>query len=73
MLSTLRHFVEKGQPRWFELSERVGKYIHTEEFLKKKDLGFADDESIRAKRKRKGSEKGPRKKPRQTSEREIGI
>ena len=32
-----------------ELSERVGKYIDIEEFMKIKDSGFKDDGSTRAK------------------------
>ena len=46
-----------------EYSERVGKYIDIEEFLKTKNSGFANDGSTRAKRKRKGFDRGPRKKP----------
>ena len=45
-----------------ELSKRVGKYIDTEEFLKTKDSGFADDRPTKAKRKHKSSNKGPGKK-----------
>ena len=45
-----------------ELSERVGKYIDTVEYLKTKDSGFADDCSTMAKRKCKGSDRGLGKK-----------
>ena len=41
-----------------ELSERVRKYIDTEEFLKTKDLGIVDDGSIRAKRKQDDFDRG---------------
>ena len=51
-----------------ELSERVDKYIDIEEFLKMKDPGFVDDESLRAKWKYKGFEKGSGKKPRQNQQ-----
>ena len=48
-----------------KLSERVGKYIDTEEFLKSKSSGFADDESTKAKWKHEDFEKGLGKKQKQ--------
>ena len=54
-----------------ELSERVGKYIDVEEFLKTKDSGFADDGANTIKQKRKGSDRGLGKKPNQASRGEI--
>ena len=45
-----------------ELSERVSKHIDTEEFLRSKNLGFADNESGRGKRKQEGPDKGQAKK-----------
>ena len=48
-----------------ELSERVGKYIDTKEFLKSKGLGFVDNESTKAKRKYKGLDRNRGKKPKQ--------
>ena len=41
----------KRLPTLVELSERVRKYIDTEEFLKTKDLGTIDEGSTRGKRK----------------------
>ena len=46
-----------------ELSERVGKYIDTEEFLRSKSSSFGDDELAKAKRKHEGLDKGQGKKP----------
>ena len=48
-----------------ELSERVGKYIDTEEFLRSKNSSFVDSESGRGKRKQKGSDRGQAKKSKQ--------
>ena len=45
-----------------ELSERVGKYIDTEEFLKTKDSGATDEGSAKGKRKQDGPDRGPGKK-----------
>ena len=45
-----------------EFSERVGKYINTEEFLKTKDLGTTDEGLARVKRKQDSPERGPGKK-----------
>ena len=45
-----------------ELLERVGKYIDVKEFLKTKDLGFADDGATRAKWKHEGPNRGSGKK-----------
>ena len=50
-----------------ELSERVGKYIDTEEFLKIKSSGFTAEESLKPKRKCDDFESGSGKK-----QREIG-
>ena len=46
-----------------ELSERVGKYINMEEFLKSKGSSFVDDESAKAKRKYEGPDRNRGKKP----------
>ena len=45
-----------------EILERVWKCIDILEFLKSKRLGFAEDESTKAKRKHENFERGPRKK-----------
>ena len=45
-----------------ELSERVGKYIDIEEFLRSKNPGFADGESSKGKRKQEGYDKGQTKR-----------
>ena len=37
-----------------EPSQKVGKYINTEEFLKSESLGFVDNESAKGKRKHEG-------------------
>ena len=48
-----------------ELSERVRKYIDTEEFLKSKGSGFEDNESDKAKRKYEHPDRNRGKKPKQ--------
>ena len=45
-----------------ELSEKVGKYIDIEEFLKIKDLVATDEGSARGKRKQDEPDRGPEKK-----------
>ena len=55
-------FHRKRPATLVELSERVGKYIDTEEFLKTKDLGFIDDGAARAKLKQDGFDRGSGKK-----------
>ena len=45
-----------------ELSERVGKYIDTEEFLKSKSPGFMDGELFKAKRKHIDKSRGKKLK-----------
>ena len=56
-------------PHWqatpVELSERVGKYIDTEEFLRSKNSGFADSEPGKGKRKQEGPDRGQVKKSKQ--------
>ena len=44
-------FHRKRPATLVELSERVGKYINTEEFLKTKDMGASDEGPARGKRK----------------------
>ena len=44
-----------------ELSERVGKYIDTEELLKSKGSDFVDDKSAKAKRNHKGPDRNYKK------------
>ena len=61
MPSVLCLFIEKAG-YMVQLSERVGKYIDTKEFLKTKDSGFTDGGSTRAKRKHEGSNKSSGKK-----------
>ena len=52
-----------------ELSKRVGKYINTEEFLKTKDFGIADDGSARPKQKQDGFDRGSGKKQKPNQQR----
>ena len=54
-------FLRKRPATLVELSEKVGRYIDTEEFLKTKGTGLDDDEAV-AKQKHKRPDRGPRKK-----------
>ena len=64
-------FHRNGPATLIELSERVGKYIYTEEFLKSKSSGFVDDKSAKAKRKHKGLDKSWGKKLKQSQQKII--
>ena len=62
-------FYRKRPAALVELSERVGKYINIEEFLKTKDLGITDDGSTRAKWKQDCFDSGSGKKQKPNQQR----
>ena len=55
-------FHRKRPATLVELSERIGKYIDTEEFLKTKDLGASDEGPTQGKRRQDGPNRGTGKK-----------